>query len=526
MSDAVSLGFQTAELCIKTGKEIYKRCKTYRHADEEVRQAILEIDSYWFTIEDQVRFLRDHWEFFEDRYQVHSNHLLGELQKSLQAAVDLIDNVLGEPDDSSVWNGIRSKKGDTRRGKWTVYTKEQLNLILKRIEKWHHHFNPTWFLLSRMSNKNVGRDFENSRDGNSGAISTVAKLREAHGESQTTLVPSISSSSTSSSSLFLGKNYELKDIEAIPLARSSMGMTGEGRRVIIDHYFLRNGVDLRTAKKDVRDLVSILSRVDPAFSSLLPCEGVLETESEPPFQMIFTIPRTMSYGVPCSLRSALLQTKNDFDLNERVHLAVSLARSVVFLHASRIVHKNITPENVVLLRSDNETLGTPFLVGFERFRFDERRTNMTGDDNWEKNIYRHPQRQGLQPEEVYSMRHDIYSVGVCLLEIGLWNSFVQYNEDHQVSGPSPELSIDDLLIAKNKRRAAVGIKALLTEKAMTHLPRTMGKIYTDVVVSCLTCLDSDSPLFSEPTDFEDADGIVVGVRYIEKIVYEIERIRV
>ncbi|KAJ5234998.1 uncharacterized protein N7469_004166 [Penicillium citrinum] len=513
MTDAVSLGFQSAE----TGKEIYKRCKTYHHADEEVRQAILEIDSYWFTIEDQVRFLRDHWEFFDDRYQVHSNNLLGELQRNLQAAVDLIDNVLGEPEDSSVWTEIRSKKGDTRRGKWTVYTKKQLNLILGKIEKWHHRFDPTWFLLSRMSDKNVGRDFENSRDGDSGAISTVAKLREAHGESQTTLVSSISSSASSSSSLFLGKDYELRDIKVIPLAHSSMGLTSEGRRVIIDHYFLRNGVDFRTAKKDVRDLASILSRVDPAFSSLLPCKGVVETGSEPPFQMIFTIPRTMSRYVPCSLRSALLRTKDDFDLNERVHLAVSLARSVVFLHASRIVHKNITPENIVLLRSENETLGTPFLVGFERFRFDERRTNMTGDDNWERNIYRHPQRQGLQPEEVYSMRHDIYSVGVCLLEIGLWTSFVKYSDDLQVSGPDSDLPIDALLTAKNKRRAAVEIKALLIEKAMTHLPRTMGKIYTDVVVSCLTCLDNDSPLFRKPSDFEDDDGIVVGVRYIEKV---------
>jgi serine/threonine protein kinase len=198
-------------------------------------------------------------------------------------------------------------------------------------------------------------------------------------------------------------------------------------------------------------------------------------------------------------------------------LAVSLARSVVFLHASRIVHKNITPENIILLQSKGESLGTPFLVGFERFRFDERRTNMTGDDNWEKNLYRHPQRQGLQPEEVYKMRHDIYSVGVCLLEVGLWSSFVHYTEDNQVAGPDSELPIDSLVGKKNKRKAAAEINAILVEKARSTLPQLMGKIYTDVVVSCLNYLDRDNPLFSSKSDFEDEDGITVGVKYIEKV---------
>lgn len=48
-----------------------------------------------------------------------------------------------------------------------------------------------------------------------------------------------------------------------------------------------------------------------------------------------------------------------------------------------------------------------------------------GDLEWERNLYRHPVRQGLWSEEAFIMQHDIYSLGVCLIEIALWQSFIQ-----------------------------------------------------------------------------------------------------
>ena len=143
---------------------------------------------------------------------------------------------------------------------------------------------------------------------------------------------------------------------------------------------------------------------------------------------------------------------------------------------------------------------------------------MSGDALWEKNLYRHPRRQGLYPEEQYTMRHDIYSVGVCLLEIGLWSSFVNYSEDQTSVTPGPELPISELVTAKDRRKGAIEVKATLVEMARSRLPGLMGKMYTDVVVSCLTCLDKNNEGFGDETEFEDEDGILVGVRYIEKVI--------
>ena len=60
------------------------------------------------------------------------------------------------------------------------------------------------------------------------------------------------------------------------------------------------------------------------------------------------------------------------------------------------------------------------------------------------------------------------------------------------------------------------LKRHLVELAEQTLPSRMGEIYTDVVISCLTCLDSDSPAFGD-LEVMDSDGIVVGVRYIERV---------
>lgn len=46
----------------------------------------------------------------------------------------------------------------------------------------------------------------------------------------------------------------------------------------------------------------------------------------------------------------------------------------------------------------------------------------------------------------------------------------------------------------------------------------MGQTYTEIVTLCLTCLDfEETTLFGKEADLHDADGILVGVRFIEKV---------
>jgi hypothetical protein len=45
----------------------------------------------------------------------------------------------------------------------------------------------------------------------------------------------------------------------------------------------------------------------------------------------------------------------------------------------------------------------------------------------------------------------------------------------------------------------------------------MGQKYTNIVLSCLTCLDKIDNGFGNEDNFMDKDGILVGVRYIENV---------
>lgn len=152
---------------------------------------------------------------------------------------------------------------------------------------------------------------------------------------------------------------------------------------------------------------------------------------------------------------------------------------------------------------------------------------MLGDTLWYENIYRHPTRQGVAPEDMYTMLHDVYSLGVCLLEVGLWSSFVQYAMG---SNGEPTILPGLLEIAavprmRDERKRAFELKGVLTELAISRLPGCMGDRYTSLVTLCLSCLDKSSE-FMNGDAASDAldDGTDLGARYIQGILSEVEDI--
>ena len=146
-----------------------------------------------------------------------------------------------------------------------------------------------------------------------------------------------------------------------------------------------------------------------------------------------------------------------------------------------------------------------------------------GDDMvWQRNLYRHPGMYGRTSADRYLMQHHIYSLGVVLLELGLWHSFI-LRTHHPQTGAM--LDITEQLQLGNKRKAAIEIKGKLVELAKSHLPAHMGTVYTELVVSCLTCLDhGENNTFVEEAKLLDKDGILVGVAFVEKVLLKLESV--
>ncbi|KAL9594733.1 MAG: hypothetical protein Q9219_006872 [cf. Caloplaca sp. 3 TL-2023] len=115
-------------------------------------------------------------------------------------------------------------------------------------------------------------------------------------------------------------------------------------------------------------------------------------------------------------------------LEDRFRLAFNLASSLLHLHAKRLFHRNINSRNVVFFINDDAewfSFTKPWKKGVIRrpylTSFDQCSEDVYGEieEPFISNIYRHPNYKRGQRSE-YKAIYDIYSLGLILLEIGLW----------------------------------------------------------------------------------------------------------
>lgn len=122
--------------------------------------------------------------------------------------------------------------------------------------------------------------------------------------------------------------------------------------------------------------------------------------------------------------------------------------------------------------SQSLMIESPYLVNFEYTRPENAGTVMDYDLDIEKDIYRHPDRQGI-PSRPFSKAHDLYALGVILLEIGLWQSARGiYNgalRSYQGSSPSP-----------------ADIREMFSAWHGKKLAHCMGDSYSNAVLACLS----------------------------------------
>ncbi|KAJ5711452.1 hypothetical protein N7488_005608 [Penicillium malachiteum] len=390
-------------------------------------------------------------------------------------------------------------------------------------------FDPSWYLITRIDNPDIDHKLEESSVSEQKYVFTSPSTRLARMRS--TINQLKAQEIEQSESIF--KESEPIERNMTPISGMNAYMSTYGsKRILLDSANLTTVSTttnfLTTARIQIRDLARLLLHVDPGAFSLLKCEGVIELSAEQSVNLylLFEIPKDVSS--PRILRENLLANSAKPSLTQRVQLAKQLARSVMFVQAAGFVHKNIRPETVIIFDNtdaSNQKAGLPqpamTLVA-------EGHTDRFGDIAWEKNLYRHPLRQGLQPEDIFEMRHDIHSLGVCLLEIGLWRSFVCPGPNTTGSPcliPSVELDIAAAMKDKDSRRGAFDIKDKLVALCKESLPAAVGEHYTEVVLSCLCCLDdSEDNLFRYEKGMQDRDGIIVGVRYIENVLLKLEEL--
>jgi len=388
-----------------------------------------------------------------------------------------------------------------------LFLKESIDNTIADLKIWQDVFDPSWFLIMKLAAPQVDTELMSIRTSSADhtAMNSAQSLRTA-----------LSNDGSPGSPIFLpedGVDSFLK-LEIRYSTAKLVERPGPGNNLILDRISYPRHMNPVILRKPIATLAKRLSHSDPTTFGLLTCKGVVAHRSPdkrplPEFTLVLRIPQ--DYSDPQSLRNCLMQRNTDHSLSDRFLLAKDLAKAVGYVHTFGFVHKNVRPETILVFKSSTSTIGSVSLVGFTDFRLEDSGSLLVGDTVWAKNIYRHPRRQGLMPEDSYTMQHDIYSLGVCLLELGMWDSFVNFNEDATDAVPSPALCLP---VESCTGRMMTNHLVYL---ARTLLPKQMGNNYAEVVETCLTCLDEDNADFGDEHEFLDQDDIRVGVRYIEKV---------
>ncbi|KAK3295859.1 uncharacterized protein B0H64DRAFT_157549 [Chaetomium fimeti] len=250
----------------------------------------------------------------------------------------------------------------------------------------------------------------------------------------------------------------------------------------------------------------------------------------------------------CTLSDVYEAAATAPSLTIRVRLCYQLALAVLHAHKPRInvVHKHIRPGNLLLAvpkvwkirtgelvipqdwRGEMDRAGRAgfpsvvdlFLSGWQNARTTVQATRVIGEGAPHRIMYQHPQRHQTNTVEKYNIGHDIYSLGVCMLELLTWEPLVSFDETTGGSRLSDayqaafcekefdtkvEIPLDgDVDLAQLFTQDPNEIKETIIEIAKTRLALHAGDRLANLVCRCLTCLDP-VPMYGG-SRFHDGDN--------------------
>jgi hypothetical protein len=468
-------------------------------------------------METQISFLQNIWPDLPPHLQVHFNTVLSKLNTKIEAATTLADGAIGQRNHEMLTANIFGKIGKLHRGRLTFSVQDCLDKTIEDIKSWQQDMlDPSWFQLLRVSNPNIDNFIIRQTAVQPDSLTYLQDLRACVRQA----VKGAVANEASDGSMFIPEIALKSDRDAIQYSTAQTVVEdASGSYIIVDNVPCIAVADQKETSDDVHHLAKLLSKIDPRVFCLLNCTGVIKHLNRngtiSSFDFIFARPSNLRN--PRSLRQVLLENNQRVSLNKRLEVAQQLAKAVMFIHSVKLVHKNIRPEVVLSFPGPQTDFEQAFLVGFEKFRPIGANSTRSGDSLWERNLYRHPSRQGVRPEQDFTMQHDIYSLGVCLLEIGLWCSFLSWTPNAKSPELGKELNIAENLKNLSPLKKANKIKEIFITMAHDMLPGKMGQRYATITLACLKCLDRGNTGFGDVEDLEDEEGILVGVCYMEKV---------
>ena len=169
----------------------------------------------------------------------------------------------------------------------------------------------------------------------------------------------------------------------------------------------------------------------PEDLRVLTCLGFFHDQSRFSFGFVYEFPNGISTSSRTRLRSfsaVLEETKNSRkrpSLDDRFKLAWLMASSLLEFHKVGWMHKSISASNVLFFTSVDQPspfwIKDPYIIGFNRSRPDQPAAFTEGPSvDLKSQKYQHPEY--AKDRQRFCPGFDYYSLGLLLLEIGLWQT--------------------------------------------------------------------------------------------------------
>ena len=287
---------------------------------------------------------------------------------------------------------------------------------------------------------------------------TSANPESDQGEPTSGKRPNIHHASTSHlsgvSSNAMKLSMRLLTLSRVARAQGLRTLTHYDNRAVLLEWKNGMGPDSAVLERRVNQVAAFLQKLEPSFHSL-PCRGFVKDHDANRYGYIFDLPEKLhpislsvrsSQGQAAlpplpdlrSLRQLLDQSATAPSLNERLSISVTLLETLLNLHTSGWLHKELRSDNIIFIRKaetvgdDKEDLSmySMYIAGYVYARADGP-GEMTEplESDVEADLYRHPLLLG-KSRESYRKSFDIFSAGCTLLEIGLWSSLRRIFERH------------------------------------------------------------------------------------------------
>lgn len=482
--------YSTAQAAIEILHTVYDKYMEYREADETIANAKACLDAV------DVRL-----DLFEKCLKYMQAALTERQCKVLQTSLDKVSDILAQLGEK-----LPVKSTVSTKLTWAGWGRRRVEALIAEAKAWDQEAQGTFFMLDlvkRLRETGVVNVDELRKRLFDTGDRTIAGAWTLSDRIYSVVVADAAPTVTHLSSTDLDLPYSAGDQLVYRL---------QGRPTYLEAHYIEEG-DEEHKRKQISSCERLAytftpSDVDLSILHLLPCSGLVDQYDLDRCYVIYDLPFPLPASNKVPTLSRALEHQVRITLEDRFRIAVEVAVAVFSIHAAGWVHKNIRSDNVLIdvgdvdkSSKDTAVVGTAFLVGFQATRPRIEGSEQRPEPDPVKRLYQHPERQGGRDTRVakFDIRHDMYSLGAVLLEIGYRKTL---REILQVKSSPHEPTLDE---AKTNHKSLIKYAHRLADK--------MGTKYTDATLACLT-KTTDSKTSADRLREEFYDGVLQPLKQI------------